>query len=484
MIDSRVGRVASRRGRVDFVPAAWRWLLSPWTLLTAGSAILFLLPAAFLLPQLPGQLNDEPAAAARWLLAAGASYGALGNAFREIGLFNVLHSFSFRALLAFLTLLVALHFADSLGKALALQTLIARFGTLAADSSAPGAPAPLPDGLAVYRTRRAVDAAPSAVTARLTSAMRDMYGYLAQNTVHAGSENEEMLLLGVRRRYAYALQALSPLGLLLALAAIWLFLLAGWHISSPVLAPGEAYRAPAQDLLIHYLANLGAEETVPAIAVSVHVGGKEIIASAPSDARLYAEGVSLHVQREGTGLLVRATTAEPLLALPGQVEPSAGAGIILPSPGSEESVLLPTLSGGLRVVRPADGSESLLIEVYRGLDLEPEQRIVVTGRARHEIGPEDQSVLLEFIPLPGLRVVVRHLPGLWLIWPAVLLLLTGAAGYASQPAFALVQIAPWPAGRAVVVIQTPHLRDFERLSLDPLDFVDHPDIEPSAPHRE
>jgi hypothetical protein len=476
LIDGRAERTEVEHRNFDLVSAAWRRLLSPWTLFSVGAATLVLLPAAFFLPQLPGQLNDEPAAAARWLSAAGAAYGALGNVLREAGLFNVLHSFLFRALLAFLTLLVALHLADSLGKAFAVQTLIARFG---AAPSRPGSPVTLPDGLAAYRTRKAVDDALPAVAERIAAAITRTYGYFAQHATDGPADSQETRLLGVQRRYAYALQVLPPLGLLLALASIWLFLLAGWNINSPVLAPGEAYRAPAQDLFIQYLAGQDAEPPEPSVAVSVHIAGKEIAAAAPPGARLNDGSISLQVQQEGAGLLVRTVTQEPLLALPGQTEPTAGAGLILPSPGSEESVLLPTLEGGLRVVRPPDGSDSFLVEVYRGLNLEPEQRIGITGIGQYEIGAAEQSLLLEFIPLPGLRVTVRHMPGFRLIWPAAILVIIGAAGYVRPPAFTLVQIAPWPAERAVVIVQTTLRSDLERLPLEPDNAVGQARIEPS-----
>ncbi|MDI9549668.1 MAG: hypothetical protein QM346_18905 [Chloroflexota bacterium] len=472
LIDNRTGRDERRQRSVDLVSTVWRWLLSPWTLFSAGTATLILLPAAFFLPQLPGQLNDEPAAAARWLLAAGAAYGALGNTLRVAGLFNLLGSLLFRTLLAFITLLVALHFADCLGKAFAVRTLMARFGTLTAQ---PGSPVTPPDGLAVYRTRKAVDDAPSALAARIAASMAQRYGYLARHETGELAGSQETRFLGVRRRHAYALQVLPPLGLLLALAAVWLFLLAGWNISSPILAPGQAYRAPAQDLLIQYLVDPGAESSV---AVSVLVEGEEVAAAAPPGARLRTGSISLQIQQEGAGLLVRTITQEPLLALPGQTDPTVDAGLILPSPGSEESILLPSLEGGLRVVRPPDGSDSFLVEVYRGLNLEPEQRIEITGPAQHEIGAAEQKLQLEFIPMPGLRVNVRHMPGFGLIWPAAILLIIGAAGYVLPPAFTLVQIAPWPAARAVVIVQTTLLTDLDRLSLEPGNAAGPAPIEP------
>ena len=51
-----------------------------------------LLTASALLPQLPGQLQDEPAAADRWLTATVEAFGAAATVLRSLGLFDVLHS--------------------------------------------------------------------------------------------------------------------------------------------------------------------------------------------------------------------------------------------------------------------------------------------------------------------------------------------------------------------------------------------------------
>ncbi len=197
--------------------------------------------------------------------------------------------------------------------------------------------------------------------------------------------------------------------------------------------------------------------------MTVQTDGHTIGVPATHDGSAQSGGAQVRVAQEGAGLLVRSVTGSPLLALPGQAEPAADAGLILPSPGSEESLLLPDLAAGLRVVRPADGTESFLVEVYRGLELAPDQRIRVAAPLRQEIDGGDQTVLLEFIPLPGLRVNVRHMPGLWLIWPAAVLLLAGVAGYVQPPAFAVLEISPWSRRRAVVSVQASDRRDIDCL---------------------
>jgi hypothetical protein len=56
--------------------------------------------------------------------------------------------------------------------------------------------------------------------------------------------------------------------------------------------------------------------------------------------------------------------------------------------------------------------------------------------------------------LPGLHVRVRYLPGDWLLWGGLVLALAGAVGYLRRPFFALVQLAPWPGERSVLVVQS------------------------------
>ena len=70
----------------------WRWLCSPWLLFLGGGVGLTLALATRALPQLPGQLLDEPATAARWMQDMSANYGVWGNLWLALGLFDVLHS--------------------------------------------------------------------------------------------------------------------------------------------------------------------------------------------------------------------------------------------------------------------------------------------------------------------------------------------------------------------------------------------------------
>jgi hypothetical protein len=60
---------------------------------------------------------------------------------------------------------------------------------------------------------------------------------------------------------------------------------------------------------------------------------------------------------------------------------------------------------------------------------------------------------------------VRYQPASWLFWVALVLLLVGVVGFCYQPAFLLIQLAPWPMARTVVVAQSDRAEEIERLRL-------------------
>jgi len=53
------------------------------------------------------------------------------------------------------------------------------------------------------------------------------------------------------------------------------------------------------------------------------------------------------------------------------------------------------------------------------------------------------------------------MPGLWLAWPAFVLALIGAIGFWRQPRYLMIQVAPWPVDRSVVVVQGNLAQDVE-----------------------
>lgn len=474
----------------DILASGWRGLLSPWSLIAVSAALLALLAAWLALPQLPGQLNDEPAAASRWLMATQTAYGALGGVLHMLGLFNVLHSLVFRAVLSLLTLLLSLHLLDSLGRAFTMLALPARLQTQDAGA---GEPFLLEPRQTIYRARSAVRADPVAVTTHVRDAMAGLFQtVIPADTAQAplGTEAPPVKftpLFGIRHSYAYVLQTLPPLGLLLLLAALWLFLLVGWDITSPTLAPGETYRAPAQELLVQYPIEPDAPPSADQVALAVEVRGEPVAAAVAPGERVLVRGVDLRVRSEEPALLVRSVEREPVLALPGQSVPTPDVGLVLSSPGSEEYILLPNLSTGLRIVRPADGTVGFLVEVYHGPEVEPKRRVTISSVEQQTLGADGEGVRLEFIPLPGLAATVRHMPGSWLIWPAAALLIAGLLGYAQPPAFALVQVAPWPSGalgaRSVVIVQTTMRQELDTLLAVARSGMPSDDALPSQPFR-
>ena len=130
------------------------------------------------------------------------------------------------------------------------------------------------------------------------------------------------------------------------------------------------------------------------------------------------------------------------------------------------------------MVRPPDGSDSFLVEVYCGLNLEPEQRIEIPAPPSTRSVRVSRNCSLNLYRCLVCAPTSAYMPGFGLIWPAAILLIIGAAGYVLPPAFTLVQIAPWPAARAVVIVQTTLLTDLDRLSLEPGNAAGPAPIEP------
>ena len=461
--------------QTDVVAVVWRSLLHPGLLVATAMAMLVLVIAAQLLPQLPDQFRDEPAATARWLLMAANAGGAAGPLMRSLGLFDVLHSLLFRLALALLSLIMALHLADSLGGALTYYRIRHRFCML---PNQDGEPVHAAVNRVVFQDRFAASARPNDVHSRAAVSMESVFGSVNQCEMTGedelppeivppershNDESTEFRILALRHASSFLLQPQLPLGLLSALTVAWLFLLVGWEIQSPILAPGDTYRAPSRNVLIQYQVPVASGHGQDAANVTVQLGRQVITATAASDFSVRAGASSIAGSHSTPGLLVRVVDGRSLLLEPGQTDRTANVGVVLPSPGSEESVLIPDVSLGLRVVRRTDDPAAFIVEVYRGAELRPQQRIDVAGPTSASASADTESVELEFLPLPGMEVTVRHMPGQWLLWTAAALSIAGLAGFLRPPSFALAQIGPWPAMRSVVVLQTSHREALETI---------------------
>jgi hypothetical protein len=128
--------------------------------------------------------------------------------------------------------------------------------------------------------------------------------------------------------------------------------------------------------------------------------------------------------------------------------------LVFPTPGSEDSLLLPEQAAGLRIVRSADPAEGFILELYRSTDVEPVLRQEISGQTPVQIPLPDEPFSLYVAPLPALQIHVRHLPGQWLVWAGLALALAGLPALIRPPVFALVQVAPWPVAQSVAVLQS------------------------------
>ncbi|RIK37476.1 MAG: hypothetical protein DCC55_24140 [Chloroflexi bacterium] len=445
----------------------WRGLRRSWLVVASGIALLLLLLAAVLLPQLPGQVSGDATAAARWLAGTSADYGALGALLRALGFFNVLHSPLLQVLLAVLTLILFIYLGDQIAVLLRYWQLPA---LLHQPGGEPGKPLDLPPGGRVlYRRRIAAPQPPNEVTDGLRRRLAlefDRVDSTALTSLPDDDRNEdppaeglpapEQRLLAARNLRWTPVRLVLFVGLLLALSAVWLIVITGWELSTPILAPGDEFRSSSHAITLHYSVTQGTAGIAP--QVRVQAGSATVVLPAAAAAGSVS-GIDVRVEPGYPALYVRTASGEPALARAGQSETSAGLGLTFPSPGSEESLILPNEAIGLRIVRMGEeaavaADAGFLLEVYQGDSSQPARRMAIGAEPVEKIPLNDTGLELEFAQLPGLAVDFRYMPGLWLLWLALVLVLLGALSFWFRPAFLLIQVAPWPAQRSVVVAQS------------------------------
>ncbi len=492
-----------KRGLGPALDALWRWLTDYRLLLAVGAVTLLFLLVALALPQMPDQLRNDPGEATRWLLTTAEGYGPLGDLLRQLGLFDLLGSPLLKLALGVITLLLLIHLGELIGSALQLRQTPR---VLERDDGVAGEPLPLSPGRRIRRLRIVIspeqpeglanegegteksaqadrgDADPGddgaeaddvgladALAAEMAQTFDDFQRRELEvapppavaEAIEDAPPVQESRLLGVRGRTAAYLRPLLILGLLAALAAVWLLINFGWELTSPVLAPGDAYRAASQQVEVRYDVSIAPASAVPGeagvltpvLSVDVGQGPQEVTVDGPTQATV--DGVTVDVSPATPGLLLRTASGQPLLALPGQSTPASAIGLIFPGFGSEEVVLLPRQQAGLRIVRRNEGETggAFMVEIYRGAAAEPDQRLTITGDEPQTVAiDEEQS--LELLPVAGVSVRLQHAPGAWLIWPALVLALAGVYGFWKRPGFLLVQVAPWTEDKQVVVAQS------------------------------
>ena len=493
--------------RRQWVRTLWHWLGSPTVLGLAGALVLLLFLGAAVIRQMPGQIADDPAAATRWLLTVGEEYGMLGNTLRTLGLFDVLHNPVLQLLLAIIALILFIHLGN-------MAAALWRFWQIAQIPPAPvntaGGPIPLPTTQPLYRLRQTTTQLPAELAAQLARILKLQFDEVMTTTVSltappasaAQAETQlavEPLLVTDRvsvaewrllaRRHPQPwiwLRLLVIVGLFLALAGVWIILLAGWEITPPLLAPGEQYRATTQRVTLSYTVLEHADALAPTLGVELADSSHEVPLA--ESRRLQLGQVTLAANAGPPALWIRSKDAAVTLSRPGQAQNAMDLGLIFPTLGSEDSVVVENRVG-LRIVRVAvlpeavkanandsandstasplntAAHEQFLVEVYQPDEAKPVQTIVVSGPATAKIQVSGKVRELRFVPLPSMAAAVRYQPAIWLLWVALALVVVGAVGYRYRPAFLLLQLAPWPTARTVVVAQSDVAAEIERLRL-------------------
>ncbi len=451
--------LASAPGRA--ADALWRSLASSALLLAVAGLTLFFVLVALVLPQMPGQLHDNPAEAARWLRSVAAGYGVLGELLRGLGLFSFLHSSLLKALLTLLALLLLVSAADQVGAWLTLRRLPA---LLHAPVEEAGDALPIRLARPLYRMRTTVTGAPETAADALAGRLAQRFGDLRMQPPPGGAAvSVERRVLARRDVRAAALRVLLPVGLLLAVAAAWAVVFFGWEAATPSLAPGGAFRHSPRRLEIVYVIPEAAAGEMLAPRLEVSAGGKQGELPARAAATTTVGGAQISVGAGSPALMVRTASGAPLVR-PGDAIPAPAIGLLFPAGGSEESVILPEQGLGLRIVRLADSADAFLVEVYDTQSAMPGQTLQVRGAGPSLVQLTQTGEQIEFIPASGVAVAARFAPGLWLAWLGLPLAAAGLAGFARRPGFSLVQVARWSPRQAVVVAQSDLRAEMEQMA--------------------
>ena len=442
-------RIARRTGAA--LDALWRTLRRPWLLVTLILLLLALLVAARILPQMPGQAQEDPASAQRWLNAEADAWQRGGSLLRALGLFSALQSPLFYALAGAVAMLSAIHLAE----AVRFVRLPGRLRALL-DASVTANPLPVLSPETVYRRRTTVAMAQAQTAAAISTWLTQSLGANVERTqialpVPEDQELGEIRLLVQRRAQLVWLRPLLPAALLLSTAVLWINALWGWDVRPETLAPGaQVIYAPHAVKLAYEVVN---ETTGAASAlISGTVAGMPVQFD-PSNPGQHTPGLRVAVSPSASALWIN--TQDPVLALPGEDETRRSVGLIFPQPGSEQLVVLPRDNAGLRLVRlGGENAGEFLVEVFAEDAVQPVERVQMNSALTVTVPTEDSALRLALTPMPGIDLEVRRSPGEWLVWPALFLAIAGLAGVWLRPSYAIAQIREWPVGRSVVTLQS------------------------------
>lgn len=441
----------------------WHWLRRPWLAIIAGIIGLILTMAVWQLPQLPGQLVDEHAAATTWLLNTSTAYGIWGNLFLALGLFDVLRSPLLYLLLALLVPTLAAQLADQLG-ALRQQRSVQRY-ELATPVEEPGAAIPISAVRPLFRWRGMVNAPPATVTSALENKIKTKFAIFKRAEANIETpppivaDSDDEMVPTVETRFVathfprlHFLRPLFMVGLIIAVAGAWIALAFGWQVTAPPLAPGATFRSANRNLVMVY--SVQPTNTL-ATALNVTLQGEQVELATTETAQQRVGSATIQLRPSYPGIWIATADGGARLALPGESKLRPYIGLTFANPGSEESILIPDQGVGLRIVQRAD-SDGFVLELYRSDAIQPVYRAELTsgGKLTIPFAPGDTDLIIS--TLPGLQVDVRHLPGLWVVPLGILLAFIGAVAFLRQSSFIVVQVAPWTPDHAVVVLQSDH----------------------------
>lgn len=451
-------------------------LLRSWQLLViCCTALLVLLLASLVLPQIPGQISEDPVATARWLQEWNVGSGQLSALQRALGLYAVLQSPFFHFLIVLAIILAFVHLADTTALALSLRRL--PDSVLYAAAFPPGDPIVVVYPRPIFRIRQAAPQPPSVARDAVEEILAAQSGRIlrkiltenaqpsldtaelpnlaASDAARQGETPREWRWLVLRHEASAWLRPLLFAGLVLALVSLWAATYLGWSVTPPPLAPGENYVYPPHELKLEYDIVESGLELRPALTATV--GGETILLHFETERTGRVGGAEVRLTPGPPALWVSAPDA--VLLAPGGLPDEArqGLGLLFPQPGSEQVVVLADGNAGLRIVRLAvgqAGATDFLVEVYEGENVQPTQRVQVSNGATLVVGPEDAALALRLTPMAGVQADVRRQPGLWLLWLALMMTAVGALGFLQRPGFTIVQLAPWPVERSVVIVQS------------------------------
>ena len=502
----------------------WRMLSQRWLLLLVGGVTFWLVICAFTLEQLPAHLQNDPSATTRWMLDTSLHYGSLGDLFRNLGLFNILHSRLLHILLTLTGFLLLISLANLIDVAYHLRKLpsllqkpISVSNTDESLEVVAGHALDLqPTYQKIYRRRSTHATSPDMLASKISAYLDSLFGQLHREslilpveiTSAAESAAEEISddlsvekpafceerLLGIHYPEMIYLRILAVVGLLLAALAVSLTVVLGWEIETEALAPGDSFRNVQHDFeLAYHVVPPITENDKLATHLEIHVGDIVERLSTAAGSFMQVGVVRVWAEPSHPALLVSNLGDTPLLARPGQFSPSPMIGLLFPSPGSEESLILPRQRVGLRIVRmsdsnisfdenrnrqntvvlssfPEDDARAYMIEIFReeadsagNMSDEQPQRYYISDQQPTTLPVDGLDALIRLDPVSSLQVEGHHMPGLWLAWPAFVMALIGFSGFWRQPRFLVIQICPWPTERSVIVIQGNVAADVENV---------------------